>query len=105
VNPRSHVPRKDEYRQTLVRRGTSIGANATIVCGITLGEFSFVGAGAVVTRDVVPYALVTGVPAKRIGWMCQCGTRLPADGTGTCAACGTTYERSGTGIRRTGPTP
>jgi len=98
VNPRSHVSRKHEYRRTLVRRGASIGANATIVCGVTLGEYSFVGAGAVVTKDVLPYALMAGVPARRIGWMCQCGERLPAGGAGTCAACGTTYERAGEGI-------
>ena len=103
VNPRSHVPRKDEYRKTLVRRGASIGANATIVCGVTLGEYSFVGAGAVVTRDVPAFALMAGVPAKRIGWMCQCGVRLPDSGQGTCKACGSAYERSGDGIRRTTP--
>lgn len=101
MNPRSHVPRKNEYRRTLVRRGTSIGANATIVCGITLGEYSFVGAGAVVHTDVPPYALVVGVPARRIGWMCQCGERLPDSGVGTCAVCGSSYERSGDGLRRT----
>ncbi len=92
MNPRAHVSRRDEYRQTLVRRGASIGANATIVCGATLGEYSFIGAGAVVTRDVASYALMAGVPARRIGWMCQCGERL-ADRTGnvTCDACGTRY--------------
>src|SRR5678810_462731 len=73
LNPRSHVSRKTVYRRTLVRRGSSIGANATIVCGSTLGEYAFVAAGAVVTKDVLPYALVVGVPAHRIGWMCQCG--------------------------------
>jgi UDP-2-acetamido-3-amino-2,3-dideoxy-glucuronate N-acetyltransferase len=99
LNPRSHVSRKHEYRRTLVRRGATIGANATIVCGVTLGEYAFVGAGSVVTRDVPPYALVAGVPARRIGWMCQCGERLPDGGEGTCAACGTAYERSGEGIR------
>jgi UDP-2-acetamido-3-amino-2,3-dideoxy-glucuronate N-acetyltransferase len=99
MNPRSHVPRRDEYRRTLVRRGASIGANATIVCGITLGEYAFVGAGAVVTKDVQPYALMAGVPARRIGWMCQCGERLSDRGEGRCAACGTTYERVGDGIR------
>jgi UDP-2-acetamido-3-amino-2,3-dideoxy-glucuronate N-acetyltransferase len=76
TNPRSHVSRKSEYRQTLVRRGTSIGANATIVCGVTLGEYAFVGAGAVVTKDVKAFALVTGVPGRQVGWMCRCGERL-----------------------------
>src|SRR5438477_4340725 len=76
INPRSHVSRKHEYQRTLVRRGTSIGANATILCGLTLGEYSFVGAGAVVTKDVAPYALVTGVPARQVGWVCQCGEML-----------------------------
>jgi UDP-2-acetamido-3-amino-2,3-dideoxy-glucuronate N-acetyltransferase len=101
LNPRSHVSRKHEYRKTLVRRGSSIGANATILCGITLGEYSFVGAGAVVTNDVPPYALVVGVPARRVGWMCQCGERLPDAGKGTCGACGSSYERAGEGLRRT----
>jgi len=98
--PRSHVSRKHAYQRTLVRRGSTIGANATIVCGITLGEYSFVGAGAVVTKDVLPYALVAGVPAKRIGWMCQCGERLADKGTGTCKACGTKYVKDGKGIKR-----
>jgi UDP-2-acetamido-3-amino-2,3-dideoxy-glucuronate N-acetyltransferase len=102
TNPRSHVSRKDQYRRTLVRRGSSIGANATIICGVTLGEYSFVGAGAVVAKDVPDYALVVGVPATRVGWMCQCGERLPDSGTGTCAACGTVYERSGDTLRRAG---
>jgi UDP-2-acetamido-3-amino-2,3-dideoxy-glucuronate N-acetyltransferase len=100
VNPRSHVSRKNEYRRTLVRRGSSIGANATIVCGVTLGEFAFIGAGAVITKDVLAHALMAGVPARRIGWMCQCGERLPESGIGTCAACGTSYQRSGDGIER-----
>ena len=76
MNPRSHIPRKHEYRKTLVRRGASIGANATVVCGVTLGEYAFIGAGAVVTSDVPPFALMVGVPARRIGRMCQCGERL-----------------------------
>jgi UDP-2-acetamido-3-amino-2,3-dideoxy-glucuronate N-acetyltransferase len=100
INPRSQVSRKNEYRRTLVRRGTSIGANATIVCGVTLGEYSFVGAGAVVTKDVPPFGLVAGIPARRIGWMCQCGERLSEAGVGTCPVCGSTYERSGDGLRR-----
>jgi UDP-2-acetamido-3-amino-2,3-dideoxy-glucuronate N-acetyltransferase len=100
INPRSHVPRKSEYRKTLVKRGASIGANATIVCGATLGEYSFIGAGSVVTADVPAYALVVGVPGKRIGWMCRCGERLPDSGTGTCAACGSRYESRGETIER-----
>ena len=99
INPRSHVSRKNEYKRTLVRRGSSIGANATIVCGVTLGEYAFVGAGAVVTSDVPPYAMMVGVPARRRGWMCQCGERLPDSGVGTCAACGTSYEKSDSGIQ------
>jgi UDP-2-acetamido-3-amino-2,3-dideoxy-glucuronate N-acetyltransferase len=94
VNPRSHVSRKHEYKRTLVRRGASIGANATIVCGVELGEFAFVGAGAVVTGDVRAYALVMGVPARQAGWMCQCGERLP-DGESpqrACAACHAEYS-------------
>ena len=103
TNPRSHVSRKNEYRRTLVRRGSSIGANATIVCGTTLGEYCFIGAGAVVSRDVPAYALMVGVPARRIGWMCQCGERLPDGGTGTCRACGSRYERTGEELRRLSP--
>jgi UDP-2-acetamido-3-amino-2,3-dideoxy-glucuronate N-acetyltransferase len=95
VNPRSHVPRKSEYQPTLVRRGASIGANATILCGVTLGEYSFIGAGAVVRSDVPPFALMVGVPARRVGWMCQCGVRLhPRDGRTACSACGATYREA-----------
>ena len=76
-NPRSAFPRRiEEYEPTLVKRGASIGANATIVCGITIGEYAFIGAGSVVTRDLPAYALVYGNPAEQYGWMCQCGTRL-----------------------------
>jgi len=94
INPRSHVSRKNEYRPTLVSRGASIGANATIVCGSTLGEYAFIGAGAVVARDVPAYALMVGVPARQIGWMCQCGERLPEGDAPVCHACGTAYSLS-----------
>ncbi len=96
MNPRSHVSRKSEYQATVVRRGASIGANATVVCGSTLGEYCFIGAGAVVTGDVPAYALMVGVPARRIGWMCRCGVRLePAGGTATCGSCSTRYREEG----------
>jgi UDP-2-acetamido-3-amino-2,3-dideoxy-glucuronate N-acetyltransferase len=95
VNPRSHVSRKKEYRRTLVRRGATIGANATIVCGVTLDEYAFVGAGSVVTKDVPAYALMVGVPARRVGWMCQCGERLPDASPEKCKVCGTKYKLSG----------
>ena len=104
MNPRSHVSRKNEYRRTLVKRGSTIGANATIVCGVTLGEYAFVGAGAVVTSDVPAYGLMVGVPARRVGWMCQCGERLPVTtGPVSCAACGTTYEEKGGTLRSIAP--
>lgn len=103
-NPRAHVSRREEFAKTLVKRGATIGANATIVCGATLGEYSFVGAGTVVTGDVTSYALVVGVPGRRIGWVCQCGDRLPDSGSGECSRCGSTYEPDGKGIRRTGGT-
>lgn len=100
VNPRSHISRKHEYRRTLVRRGSSIGANSTIVCGVELGPYSFVGAGAVVTSDVPGYALMVGVPARQLGWMCHCGERLDTPETGgkdalafACRVCGSSYRR------------
>ena len=95
-NPRSLVERKDEYRDTLVKTGATLGANCTIVCGTTVGEFAFVAAGAVVNRDVKPYALMAGVPARQIGWMSRHGERidLPLTGSGetACAATGTRYR-------------
>jgi len=94
INPRSYVNRKDEYKTTLVRRGASIGANATIVCGITLGRYCFIGAGAVVTKDVPDYALVYGLPASIRGWMCQCGEQLKFEcDTAVCEACGDKYRK------------
>jgi len=96
VNPRSEVVRKDEYKQTLVRRGASIGANATVVCGITVGQYAFIGAGAVVTHDVPDFALVIGNPARRSGWMCRCGLKLRTNGARMhCEVCGTQYRLHG----------
>jgi UDP-2-acetamido-3-amino-2,3-dideoxy-glucuronate N-acetyltransferase len=93
--PRSHVSRREEFVETLVRRGASIGANATVVCGVTVGEYAMIGAGAVVTRDVPGYALMAGVPARRIGWMCQCGERLEDDSAVSfCGRCGRNYRLS-----------
>ncbi len=93
INPRSAVPRKDEFRPTRVERGASIGANATIVCGHTIGAYALIGAGAVVTRDVPPYALVVGNPARHIGWVSEYGHRLrfDADGRATCPESGARY--------------
>jgi UDP-2-acetamido-3-amino-2,3-dideoxy-glucuronate N-acetyltransferase len=93
MNPRSHVSRKSEYRRTLVRRGASIGANATVVCGATIGEYAFIGAGAVVRGEVLPYALMVGVPARRVGWTCRCGIRLEVNGAvAVCSDCGSRYR-------------
>jgi UDP-2-acetamido-3-amino-2,3-dideoxy-glucuronate N-acetyltransferase len=94
VNPRSAVVRKGSYVKTLVGRGASIGANATIICGNTLGDFCFIGAGAVVTRDVPPYALVVGNPAKQVGWMSEYGHRLHFDqqNLAVCPESGEKYE-------------
>jgi UDP-2-acetamido-3-amino-2,3-dideoxy-glucuronate N-acetyltransferase len=96
INPRSHVSRKDEYKTTLVRRGASIGANATVVCGITIGRYAFIGAGSVVTRDVPDYALVYGNPAALRGWVCNCGIKLIfQDSFASCLACGAAYVKQG----------
>ena len=97
INPRSHVERKDEYKKTLVKRGATIGANATIICGISLGRYSFVGAGAVVTKDVPDFAVVYGTPASIRGWACVCGLMLDfgseagAESSAQCE-CGKTYN-------------
>ena len=94
VNPRSRVNKKHEFRQTLVKTGVSIGANATIICGNVIGEYALVGAGAVVTKPVLPYALVMGNPAKQTGWVSEHGCSLQFDekGKGTCAESGEQYE-------------
>lgn len=93
LNPRSHVSRKNEYKTTVIRRGASIGANATVVCGHEIGEYALVGAGAVVTKDVKPYALMVGNPARQIGWVSAYGEKLRfgADGTAACPATGERY--------------
>ena len=91
-NPRAAVERKSEYRRTLIRKGATLGANCTIVCGVTVGRYAFVGAGAVVNRDADDYALMVGVPARRMGWMCECGVRLEGDGEVECGACGHHYR-------------
>ena len=97
INPRSQVSRKDEYMTTLVRRGASLGANSTIVCGYTIGAYAFIGAGAVVTKDVPDYALIVGNPGRIAGWMCECGVKL-ATGARVpaaveCAACHKKYVK------------
>jgi UDP-2-acetamido-3-amino-2,3-dideoxy-glucuronate N-acetyltransferase len=95
-NPRSAVTRKDEYRKTLIRKGATLGANCTIVCGVTVGEYAFVAAGAVINRDVKSYALMAGVPARQIGWMSRHGERLnlplSGDGEARCPVTGDTYR-------------
>ncbi len=107
TNPRSHVNRKDQYKTTLVRKGASIGANATIICGVTLGCYCFVGAGSVVTRDVPDYALVYGSPARVHGWMCQCGEQLTFTEQAEvekaiCQSCGDAYRKQGQVVGREG---
>ncbi|MDZ7793213.1 MAG: DapH/DapD/GlmU-related protein [Spirochaetia bacterium] len=98
INPRAFIERKSEYKQTLVKYGASIGANATIVCGVTLGKFSFVGAGSVVTRDVPDYAMVYGSPAKQRAWVCECGVKLNNDLR--CNECGAQYKKVEHGIQK-----
>lgn len=97
-NPRAEISRKHEIRRTLVRRGATIGANATIVCGVTIGRYAFVGAGAVVNRDVPDYALMTGIPARRTGWMSRAGARLGPELT--CPIDGSRYIEAGPGLLR-----
>lgn len=108
VNPRSHVSRKDEFRPTLVRRGATLGANSTIVCGHSVGSYAFVGAGAVVTKDIPDYAMAVGNPARVVGWMCECGVKLASGATAPqisrCHACGAMYRAAGErSLARTDP--
>jgi UDP-2-acetamido-3-amino-2,3-dideoxy-glucuronate N-acetyltransferase len=95
-NPRAEIRKMDQVRPTLIKKGSTIGANATVICGVTLGFYSFIGAGAVITRNVADYALVVGNPAKRIGWMCECGERLPDDLE--CLSCGKRFDKKGEGV-------
>ena len=96
INPRAFVERKNEYKKTLLKRGATIGANATVVCGNTIGKYAMVGAGAVVTHDIPDYALVFGSPARIKGWICECGVKLAFDGgTAKCADCATEYRLAG----------
>ena len=98
-NPRSLIERKSEYRDTLIRQGATLGANCTIICGVTVGEFAFIGAGAVVNKDVVPYALMVGVPARQVGWMSKFGEQIPlplqGNGDYTCPHTGEFYRLNG----------
>jgi UDP-2-acetamido-3-amino-2,3-dideoxy-glucuronate N-acetyltransferase len=99
-NPRSFISRKKEFRKTLVRRGATLGANVTIVCGNTIGQYAFIGAGSVVTKDVPNYALVYGNPAKVKGWVCQCAEEITfRSGRAICKACGKKYKKDSTGVK------
>lgn len=92
INPRSEIERKEEFRPTLVKRGATLGANSTVICGVNIGRYAMVGAGAVVTKNVPDYAVVVGVPARLAGWVCVCGVGLDiVNGAGTCQACGRAY--------------
>ncbi len=96
INPRAEIERKHEYQPTRIGRGATIGANATILCGNEIGDYAFIGAGAVVTANVPAYALVLGVPARQVGWICRCGIRLDVEGGAAyCAACGRGYRTEG----------
>jgi UDP-2-acetamido-3-amino-2,3-dideoxy-glucuronate N-acetyltransferase len=99
INPRSFIERKEEYKQTVIKKGASIGANATIVCGYNIGRYAFIGAGAVVTKDVPDYALVVGNPARIIGYVCECGNRLKVEGKGyRCNSCNKEYAKIGVNL-------
>jgi UDP-2-acetamido-3-amino-2,3-dideoxy-glucuronate N-acetyltransferase len=99
INPRSEIDRKAEFRGTLIKSGATLGANATVVCGTTVGRYAFVGAGAVVTHDVADHALVVGVPARQTGWVCSCGQQLElVDDKGRCDTCGRSYVVGASGL-------
>jgi len=102
INPRSHVVRRHEYQRTLVKRGASLGANCTVLCGHTIGRYAFIGAGAVVTRDVPDYALIVGNPGRIAGWMCECGVKLASSRqpppAAVCASCGISYVAGSEGV-------
>jgi UDP-2-acetamido-3-amino-2,3-dideoxy-glucuronate N-acetyltransferase len=101
INPRSHWPRKDEFRKTLVSKGASLGANSTVLCGLTIGRYAFIGAGSLVNKDVPDYALVYGVPARIKAWMCYCGEKLnltdspKSSESAACRNCGRKYRKEG----------
>lgn len=97
-NPRAHIRRMDEVRPTLVRRGASLGANCTVVCGVTIGAYAFVGAGAVVTKDVPDHALVYGNPAKKHDWVCECGEKLPKNLR--CPSCSLQFRKTSSGLKK-----
>ncbi len=103
-NPRALIERKNEFRNTIVKKGATLGANCTVVCGVTIGEYAFVGAGSVVNKDVKPYALMVGVPARQVGWMSQFGVQIPlplhGQGTATCPHTGATYSLQGNTLTR-----
>ncbi len=107
-NPRSLIERKSEYRNTLIKKGATLGANCTVVCGVTIGEYAFVGAGAVVNKDVKPYALMVGVPARQVGWMSQFGEQIPLPlqgrGMAICPHTSATYNLNGDKLTHTGLT-
>jgi UDP-2-acetamido-3-amino-2,3-dideoxy-glucuronate N-acetyltransferase len=99
-NPRAFIERKHEFKETIVKRGSTIGANATIVCGTSIGRYSMIGSGAVVKSDVIDYAIVVGVPAQQIGWACRCGTTLKFNGEhATCSYCANEYGLNKEGIQ------
>ncbi len=100
INPRAFIERKDEFKETQVRKGATLGANSTVVCGVEIGSYALIGAGAVVTRDVPAYALITGVPGRRIGWVCCCGVRLSqGEDQLVCSECGEGYREEAGHLR------